>query len=290
MYALNTLARQTQTSQSGRAPDSSLHPLLLCSPSQVLLATLEETPVAAKVLVPLRTGLNGVEAAGKLTERQLEKFHRECSLLASVRHPNIVQVCGRLLLCCCNTVLLSCAAVAVHAPMPPAHALACRRATVPELHEIPTSAPAALQILCVCEDPPTIVMGEQRLRCCGGRHSMWVPLLPIALAQVADSQSGCIPVLPSPSARLRALSNAIHLRLPLTKCSTCRVLQQRQPAGRAEGGARVSPARSHAELAAPPQHGARCSQGHPVSLSSAAESACRWNSAGAESRPASGSA
>ncbi|PRW50898.1 Serine threonine- kinase CTR1 [Chlorella sorokiniana] len=58
----------------------------------VLLATLEETPVAAKVLVPLRQGPSGKEAAGSPTERQLQKFHRECSLLTSVRHPNIVQI------------------------------------------------------------------------------------------------------------------------------------------------------------------------------------------------------
>ncbi|PRW50803.1 Serine threonine- kinase CTR1 [Chlorella sorokiniana] len=58
----------------------------------VLLATLEETPVAAKVLVPLRQGPSGIEAAGSLTERQLAKVQRECSLLASVRHPNIVQI------------------------------------------------------------------------------------------------------------------------------------------------------------------------------------------------------
>lgn len=57
-----------------------------------MLATLEETPVAAKVLVKLRDGPSGFEVAAALTEQQLEKVRRECSLLASVRHPNIVQV------------------------------------------------------------------------------------------------------------------------------------------------------------------------------------------------------
>lgn len=58
------------------------------------LATLDETPVAAKALVPLRAGLHGYKATASLTERELEKFHRECSILASVSHPNVVQVRG----------------------------------------------------------------------------------------------------------------------------------------------------------------------------------------------------
>lgn len=50
--------------------------------------------MAAKALVPLRAGLHGYKAAASLTDRELEKFHRECSILASVSHPNVVQVRG----------------------------------------------------------------------------------------------------------------------------------------------------------------------------------------------------
>lgn len=58
----------------------------------MLLATLEETPVAAKVLVKLEDGPNGPEVAAALSEKQLETIQRECLLLASTSHPNIVQV------------------------------------------------------------------------------------------------------------------------------------------------------------------------------------------------------
>lgn len=67
-------------------------PLEPCT--QVYLATWDETPVAAKALVPLRAGLHGYKAVGSLTERELQRFHRECSTLASVSHPNVVQVRG----------------------------------------------------------------------------------------------------------------------------------------------------------------------------------------------------
>ena len=50
--------------------------------------------MAAKVLVQLRDGPGGFQVAGTLDEQQLEKVRRECSLLASISHPNIVQVRG----------------------------------------------------------------------------------------------------------------------------------------------------------------------------------------------------
>ena len=46
---------------------------------------LGETPVAIKTLKK-----DGVAVA--LPEKQLQKLQRECSLMASVSHPNIVQV------------------------------------------------------------------------------------------------------------------------------------------------------------------------------------------------------
>ena len=52
---------------------------------QVRLAMLGETPVAIKTLKK-----DGVAVA--LPEKQLQKLQRECSLMASVSHPNIVQV------------------------------------------------------------------------------------------------------------------------------------------------------------------------------------------------------
>ena len=50
--------------------------------------------MAAKVLVKLIDGPSGFEVAAALTEQQLENVRRECSLLASISHPNIVQVRG----------------------------------------------------------------------------------------------------------------------------------------------------------------------------------------------------
>lgn len=50
--------------------------------------------MAAKSLVQLREGPRGIRATAPLTERELEKFHKECALMAGAVHPNIVQVGG----------------------------------------------------------------------------------------------------------------------------------------------------------------------------------------------------
>lgn len=57
-----------------------------------MLAKRKQTQVAAKVLAKLTFGPDGSRVAATLSKQQLEKVRRECSLLASVRHPNIVQV------------------------------------------------------------------------------------------------------------------------------------------------------------------------------------------------------
>lgn len=57
------------------------------------------------------------------------------------------------------------AAVAVHAPMPRTCGVACHHATMPELHAISHLCPCLPppDPVCVCEDPPAIVMGEHML-------------------------------------------------------------------------------------------------------------------------------
>ncbi len=232
--------------------------------TQVLLATLEETPVAAKVLVPLRRGPNGLEAAGTLNERQLEKFHRECSLLASVRHPNIVQVrgmpAGLLHLasppgCCCR----SCAHWQPKMQ---------RKSVLPFDPAWPSSPPALVQIMSVCEDPPTIIMGEAR---CAGAACH-----PSGSGHVRSQchyDHHCTQHLVLSCACTSC--PAFPLYCPPTRCR--RVLQQGQPAGCAAGGARLAPPCGAAELAAPPGHGAGCGTRHPVSWQgSAGAEGCTW--------------
>lgn len=89
--AMHRAACREHTNSSRLSPPSLAMPP---APTQVYLGTLHETQVAVKVLLNVEELERRPEAVPTLSSPQLEELQKEAALMATLLHPNIIQLIG----------------------------------------------------------------------------------------------------------------------------------------------------------------------------------------------------